>query len=68
MEKCCCRIGPTEVRFTLHAEKVNSIRYKSEPYETLRGQIRQFDLYIPREVFLDVSVPEELVLRIGADF
>jgi len=31
------------------------------------GQVRQFDLYIPREVFVDIPIPDILVLRIGAD-
>lgn len=57
--------GPCEVIFTLHSEKVNTVRYKSTPYETVRNQIRQFDLYVPREVFLDDPIPEELVLQIG---
>jgi hypothetical protein len=56
---------PCGVRFTLHAEKVNTIRYKSEPYDTVRGRIRQFDLYVPREVFLDEPIPEELILQIA---
>jgi hypothetical protein len=58
---------PAELVFRLHAEKVNSIRYKSKPYDTVRGQVRQFDLYIPREVFLDAPIPDVLVLPIGAD-
>jgi len=57
--------GPCEVTFTLHSEKVNTIRYKSTLYETAKNQTRQFDLYVPREVVLDDSIPEELVLQIG---
>lgn len=58
---------PCQIIFKLHAEKVNTVRYKSEPYDTIRGQIRQFDLYVPREVFLDVPIPDVLVLQIAAD-
>jgi len=58
---------PCTVTFVLHSEKVNTIRYKSTPYDTVRNQIRQFDLYVPREVFLDTSVPDELVIQIAVD-
>ncbi len=57
---------PCELTFTLDSEKVNTIRYKSQPYDTVRGQTRQFDLYVPREVFLDTSVPDVLLLQIVA--
>jgi hypothetical protein len=49
--------GPCELTFRLHSEKVNTVRYQSEPYETLKNSVRQFDLYVPREVFLDATPP-----------
>lgn len=57
---------PCEITFALHSEKVNTIRYQSEPYESVRGQTRQFDLYVPWEVFLDTPIPDMLVLQIAA--
>lgn len=55
------------VNFALHSEKVNTIRYKSTPYDTLRGQVRQFDIYLPREIFIDRAIPDHLTMRILVD-
>lgn len=56
-----------DLNFTLHAELVNSIRYKSEPYDTIKGQVRQFDIYLPREIFIDRPIPDRLRMRIMVD-
>lgn len=56
-----------DLRFTLHAECVNTIRYKSEPYDTDRGCVRQFDIYLPREIFWDRPIPDSLRMRIMVD-
>lgn len=56
-----------DLDFTLAYECVNTIRYKSEPYDTVRGQIRQFDIYLPREIFLDRPIPDRLQMRIMVD-
>jgi len=53
---------PCAVRFVPNSEKVNTIRYDSEPYETTRDSIRQFNLYVPREAFLDFPIPDELTI------
>lgn len=56
-----------QVQFTLAKECVNTVRYKSEPYETARNSVRQFDIYLPREVFLDRAIPDKLTMRICVD-
>ena len=56
---------PCNLTFVLHSEKVNTIRYQSHPYETVRNQTRQFDLYVPREVFLDSPIPDDLIIQIA---
>jgi hypothetical protein len=56
-----------DVQFTLFRECVNTIRYKSEPYETTRDSSRQFDIYLPREIFLDRAIPDKLTMRILVD-
>ena len=56
-----------DLQFTLHAECVNSISYKSEPYDSARGQVRQFDLYLPREVFGECAIPDHMRMRIMVD-
>jgi hypothetical protein len=56
-----------DLAFSLHDECVNTIRYKSEPYDTVRGQVRQFDIYLPREMFLDRPIPDRLRMRIMVD-
>jgi hypothetical protein len=54
--------------FTLHDENlVNSVRYKSEPYINNRGQVRQLDFYIPKEVFNDTAMPDFVNIRISVD-
>jgi len=58
---------PCAIRFILNSEKVNTIRYDSDKYESARGEIRQFNLYIPREVFLDIPIPDQLTVQIGVD-
>jgi hypothetical protein len=56
-----------DLRFTLFRECVNTIRYKSEPYDTARNSVRQFDIYLPREIFLDRAIPDRLTMRILID-
>jgi hypothetical protein len=56
-----------DLQFTLFRECVNTIRYKSEPYETTRNSVRQFDIYLPREIFLDRAIPDRLTMRILVD-
>ena len=57
-----------DLNFTLFNDNlVNSVRYKSEPYETGRGQTRQLGFYIPREVFADTAIPEFVRIRISVD-
>jgi hypothetical protein len=56
-----------DLQFTLHTECVNSIRYKSDPYDSARGRVRQFDIYLPREIFLDRPIPDSLRMRIMVD-
>jgi hypothetical protein len=58
---------PCTIRFVLNAEKVNTIRYDSEPYETAQGSSRQFNLYMPREVFWDTHVPHEITVQFAVD-
>ncbi len=56
-----------DLEFTLFRECVNTIRYKSVPYETTRDSVRQFDIYLPREIFLDRAIPDKLTMRILVD-
>ena len=56
-----------DLQFTLHAELVNTIRYKSEPYDTARGQVRQFNIYLPREIFWSCPIPDRMRMRIMVD-
>ena len=45
---------------------VNTIRYKMK-YTNSEGRPRDFDIYIPKEVFLGVRVPNKILLRIAAE-
>lgn len=56
-----------DLQFTLFRECVNTIRYKSDSYQTTRNSVRQFDIYLPREIFLDRAIPDKLTMRILVD-